>query len=226
MLRRLTSLVATLTLGLAPAGAAAAPRDVSATHAYLGANYAFLRAVHAREGTVAANVAKLNQGFAATCPRVGEGSPQNEESQHMSYEVAGALWATLYRTDANQVQAFLRAVRPLRWTNASITHIERSYATSLRELAALRMPDLCGDVRAWSAGGFKTVPASTLAFDRHVEAIEGKSIPQPLLARYEQGSDKGLAARAQHLETLLEHNETRIGFDDWDMLLETLALNQ
>jgi len=28
------------------------------------------------------------------------------------------------------------------------------------------------------------------------------------------------------LETKLEHTETVVGFSDWDMLLETLGLNQ
>jgi hypothetical protein len=226
MRRVLSTLTVVLVVGLAPAGAVAAPQDASATHAYLAANYAFLHAVHANEHAVNTNVAKLNRTLASECPSVGAGAPQNEEEQHMSYEVAGALWATLYHTDAKVVQTFIRSVKPLKWSNGKITHIARAYIGSLRELAVLAPPDLCGDIRAWSADGFKAVPASTIRFDRHVEAIEGKSIPLHLLAPYEQSADKGLAARAAHLETQLDNAETIVGFNDWDTLLHTLALNQ
>jgi hypothetical protein len=226
MLRHLATLAVMLIVGIAPAAAGAAPRDVSSTHAYLEANYAFLRAVHASEHTVNLNVTKLNQAFAAECPSVGAGAPQNEAAQHMSYEVAGALWFTLYHTDAHVVQRFVRAVSPLRWSSNAVTRISRGYIASLRELAALRLPDLCGDVKTWSAGGFRTIPASTIQFDRHLETIEGKSIPSRLLAPYESSADKKLAARDARLEVQLEHAETVVGFDDWDSLLETLALNQ
>jgi len=226
MLRRLATIAVVLGVGLTPGSALAAPRDVSATHAYIVANYAFLRTLHANERTVDANVAKLNRTLATECPAVGTGAPQNEEAQHMSYEVAGALWSTLYTTDAGAVQRFLRAVKSLRWSNDKITRSARAYVDSLRELAALQPPDLCADVRAWNADGFKAVPPATIQFDRHVEAIEGKTIPQHLLAPYEQPGDKGLLARAAHLETELEDAESVVGFNDWDTLLQTLALNQ
>lgn len=226
MLRRLGILTTLLFVGLAQTTALAAPRDVSSTRRYILANYAFLRTVRANEPLVNANIAKLDRSLAAECPNVGAGSPQNEEAQHMSYEVAGALWSTLYRTDAGAVQRFLQAVHPLRWSNNKITRTARAYIGSLRELAALRPPNLCGDVRAWDADGFKAVPADTLRFDRHVEAIEGKTIPLRLLAPFEQPSDKGLAARTAHLETELLNAETVTGFNDWDTLLQTLALNQ
>jgi hypothetical protein len=226
MLRRLSTLAVVLIVGLAPAGAVAAPSDVSTTHNYLAANYAFLHAVRASEHAANTNVAKLNRTLASECPSVGAGAPQNEEAQHMSYEVAGALWATLYHTDAKAVQAFIRAVRPLKWSNGKITHIAQAYVRSLSELATLASPDLCGDIRAWSADGFKAVPTATIQFDRHVEAIEGKSIPLHLLTPYEQPTDKDLAARAAHLETQLDDAETVVGFNDWDTLLQTLALNQ
>jgi hypothetical protein len=226
VLGRLGILLALLAAAVAPATAVAAPRDVASTHAYIAANYAFLQAARAGEHTVNANVAKLNQRFGAQCPKVGAGSPQNEEAQKMSYEVAGALWSTLYHTDAPAVRRFARAVESLRWSNPKLTRIAHTYITSLRELTALQVPDLCGDVRAWAADGFKTVPASTASYDRHVEAIEGKSIPPRLLAPYEQPGERTLAARATHLEVLLEHSETVVGFNDWDTLLETLGLNQ
>jgi hypothetical protein len=226
MLRRFAIPLAALTVGLTPAGAAAAPRDVASTHAYLVAGYAALHATVTTWSSVEANIHKLDLKFAAECPNVGAGSPQNEESQHMSYEVAGALWATGYHTDAKLVQRFVQAVKPLRWSNGAITRSARRFTRGLHEMAVLPVPDLCGDVRTWGATGFTTIPASTLAYDRHVEAIEVKEIPPRLLAPYVQPADRGLAARDVRLNTQFEELEIVKGFNDWDTLLETLGLNQ
>jgi hypothetical protein len=219
-------LAVVLALGFAPSGAVAAQRDVASTHAYLEAGYVALHAAVASMRTVEANVEKLNHKFSMECPKVGAGSPQTEEEQQMAYEVAGALWSTAYHTDAKVVQTFVRAVKPLHWSNSRITRIAQGYAASLHELAVLPQPDLCGDVRTWGADGYKAVPVSTTQFNRHLEAIEGNPIPWSLIAPYVQPADKALVARDRRLLTQLEHMETELGQSWWDMTLETLALNQ
>lgn len=219
-------LVGVLAVGLMPAGAAAAPRDVTSTHAYLVAGYAALHAVVGKWSSVEADIHKLNLRFRAECPMVGAGGPQSEEEQKLSYEVAGALWATGYHTDAGIIRTFAKAVKPLRWTSATTNRSARKFITGLQEMSALSVPDLCGDVRAWSAGGFKAVSPHTEQFDRHVEAIEVKEIPPRLLLKYVQPADKGLLKRVEHLYTRFSELEFTTGQDSWNMLLETLALNQ
>jgi hypothetical protein len=226
MLGRLGIVAAVLTIGLVPASASATPRDVASTHAYVVAGYAALRATVTTWSSVEASVHKLNLRFRAECPNVGVGSPQSEEEQKLSYEVAGALWATGYHTDAKIVRTFVKAVSPLRWSNPAITRAAHRFIKGLREMTGLAVPDLCGDVRAWSAGGFNTVPSSTEHYVRHVEAIEVKEVPRRLLAPYVQPSDRGLVARAERLAIRFEELEIGRGQDDWNMLLETLALNQ
>jgi hypothetical protein len=226
MLGRLGILAVVLTLGLAPARAEAAPRDVAATHAYLVAGYAVLHAVVTKWSSVEADIHRLVSRFHAECPDVGAGSPQSEEEQKLSYEVAGALWASGYHTDSKIVRAFIRAVKPLKWSNPSITRSAHRLTTGLREMTELPIPDLCGDVRAWGAGGFKAVPADTEQYDQRVEAIEVKEIPRRLLAPYVQSADRGLLARVERLYTRFEELEFTRGQDDWNVLLETLALNQ
>lgn len=226
MLGRLGIVVAVIAVGLTPASAAAAPRDVTSTHAYLVAGYKALRAVVGKWSSVEADIHKLDLRFHAECPNVGAGSPQSEEEQKLSYEVAGALWATGYHTDTGIVRAFVRAVKPLRWTNPATNRSARKFITGLLEMSALSVPDLCGDVRAWSAGGFKAVSSNTERFDRHVEAIEVKEIPRKLLVGYVQPSDKGLLERVERLYTRFSELEFTTGQDSWNTLLETLALNQ
>ncbi len=226
MLGRLGILVAMLAFALAPASAAASPSDDGTTHTYLTAGDTALQAAIASMGAIGASIDQLDHKLTSECPDVGVGSPQSEEEQHLSYEVFGALLSTAYHKDAKIVQRFLRTVKPLKWSNSKVTRAADDFATSLRELVTLPMPNLCEDVSAWKAGGFKAVPADTIKFDRRVEDIEGNIISARLLAPYVAPADKGLAARDQKLYTKLGNLETTLGQNWWDMTLETLALNQ
>jgi hypothetical protein len=226
MLGRLAIVAVVLTFGLSPAGAAATPQDVASTHAYLEADYTALHAVVTKWSAVESDINKLDSRFRAECPNVGAGSPQSEEEQKLSLEAAGALWATGYHTNASVLQSFVTKVSRLRWSNVAIARSVRAYTTGLREMVALQVPDLCAEVRTWTAGGFKAVPASTRQFDRHVEAIEVKEVPRRLLAPFEQASDRGLAMRVEHLATKYGELEFSRGQSAWNALLEVLALNQ
>jgi hypothetical protein len=216
-----------LALGAAPSSAlATSSTDASSTHTVLVAAYTALHGVVSTWPAMEAKLNQLNRKFAAECPHVGMGSPQNESGQRLSYEVAGALWATAYHADAKYAQAFINTASPLRWSNHKIVRRGLKFIIGLHEMIALQVPDLCGDVRAWAASGFKTAPADTQQFDQHVESIE-VAVPSPrLVAPYVRPSDKGLFARVEHLVTRFEELEFMTGQRFWDTLLETLALNQ
>ena len=123
-----------------------------------------------------------------------------------------------------ELHRFAAAVKPLHWSNARLTRIAHGYATSLLELSTLPLPDLCGDVRAWAASGFQTIPARTAQLDRRLEAIEGETIPPKLLAPFERGADASVVARTRSLEVKLAEEEFVVGQTDWDQVQETLAL--
>jgi hypothetical protein len=226
MLRPPLATIALLALTVAPADALGAPQDIAATHAYIRANYAFVSASEASVSTALQNVDRYIHKIGGECPHAGAGSPQDEESQHMSLEAAGALWSVSYGTDPSPSRRFLAAVRGVRWSNPKLTRIAQRYARSMYELSKLPTPNICADVRAWSASGFQTIPASTIRFDQHVESIEGPAIPTRLLTRYVQAGDRAMLRRMESLEAKLQHTETIVGFNDWDSLLETLGLNQ
>jgi hypothetical protein len=218
--------VAALALGVAPAGVQASAKDIASTHAYAVAAYAALHEVVTKWSTVEAAVHKLDLKFRAECPKVGAGSPQSEEEQLLSTEVAGALWATGYRSEAKVVRKFVQVVGSLTWSNPAITRAARRFTKGLHEMTLLPIPDLCGDVRAWTASGYKTMPSNVAQYDRRVEAIEVKEIPRKLLLPYAQPSDRGLIAADERLDTRFGELEFERGQDDWDKLLEVLALNQ
>ncbi|MGH2904987.1 MAG: hypothetical protein ACRDK7_15595 [Solirubrobacteraceae bacterium] len=215
-----------LALGVAPAGAWASSGNAAATHAYIEANFKLTRAAEASVAPVQAKIAALDEQLAQECPKVGKGGPETDESQKVSDEAVDALWSLSYGADAAPIRAFAKTVERLHWSNPQLTRIARHYASTLQGLAALPLPNLCDDVREWTASGFRTIPAATLRLDQRAEALEGHTIPPELLAPYERPSDRGIVARTTRLETKLERTETVVGFNDWDMLLETLGLNQ
>jgi hypothetical protein len=227
MFGRLAILTTVLTVGLVPAGAlAASPQDSSSAHRALEAADTTLQAVVSTWPNVEQNLHKLDLKFARECPDVASGSPQNSSEQRLSYEVAGALFATGYHTDAKIADAFIKAVSSLRWSNPAIGRRLHVFVNGLREMIALTVPDLCADVRSWIASGYQTVPARTLQFDEHVEAIEVE-VPSPrLVAAYVPPADRGLLKRVEHLLTRFEELEFTTGQQDWLEVLETLGLNE
>lgn len=226
MFRRYAILLTALTLVLAPGQALASPQDIASTHAFLVAGHTALQATVSKWSAVERGIHRMERKFSAECRHVGEGSPQNEEEQKMSYEVAGALWASGYHTDAGIVRRFWGAVKGLRWSNPVITRRAHTFAHSMIEMTKISVPDLCGDVRAWAATGFTSIPASTVRYDKHVEAIEVK-LPSPKLIRpFVHGSDSALLSQDLRLYHRFEELEVGNGFEDWDNLLEILSLAQ
>jgi hypothetical protein len=227
MLGRVTILTAMLLGAVAPTTAGAtSQQNVASTHAYLADSYTVLHAAVSTWPSVEASIHRLDLRFHAECPDTGAGSPQNAEEQKLSYEAAGALWATGYHTDATIVRTYVRSLNGLRWSNPQITRDARRLARGLREMVALRVPDICADIRAWHADGFGAMPSDVEPYDQHVEAIDIHEIPQGLLVPYVQPADRGLRERVEHLATRFEELEFMRGQDDWIALLEVVGLNE
>jgi hypothetical protein len=226
MLRGVAAPIAVLALALTPATAGAASRDVASTHTYLVASYKVLHAAVTTWSSVEASIHRLDLRFHAECPNVGAGSPQNEEDQKLSYEAAGALWATGYHTDAGIVRTYVNSLNRLRWSNPQITRDAHRLASGLEEMVALQVPDICADVRAWAANSYGAAPANVKQYDKHVENIEIHEIPRKLLVPYVQPADNGLRKRVEHLATRFEELEFVRGQADWIALLEVLGVNE
>lgn len=219
-------LITTTTFLIAVGAQAAEASNLSATHAYIQANYAVAKAGVARIGTIQSKVLALNTSLSQQCPGAGKGAPPLEVTQPVSAEVVAALWAIAYQTNAAPIATFISKVKHLRWSNPRITNIVARYARSLHELATLPLPNLCEDVRAFAAGGFRAAPARAVMLSEHAEAIELEPVPARLLARYERGSDSGVLAKTAVLELKLEEQEFSLGQTDWLLVLATLGLPQ
>jgi hypothetical protein len=211
----------------AGAPAASANRgDAAATRIYIQANYTLVRAARANLAAGQAAIKGLASRLAGQCPLAAAGSPENYDSEQLSNEVVGALTVEAYHPDAAAMAAFARAVKGLHWSNPRLTRIVKTYATQLKGLSTLALPEVCGDVRAWAATGYQTLPASSVQFDKAYYAvdIEAEEVPMRLLAPYESASIASLMHRTKRLEAPLAEAEAE-AVGDYTHILNALKLN-
>jgi hypothetical protein len=205
------SLLATfllLTLGQAPA--LAGPADVASTRSYARANLALVQYAAARLPTAEALLQGVLNRARADCPLAAEGSPQNAESTMVSNEIIGAMVLAAYHAALPEITSFVRVAARLQWSNPSLTRSVHAYAGKLRTLSVLRAPDLCRDIRAWAASGYRTLPAATLSFNRaFVPAWVAIGEVPAQLARYESADVRGTVRRSSKLEGKLADFEAQ-----------------
>jgi hypothetical protein len=219
----LTAAALTL-LGLLPAAAGASATDVASTRAYIASDLALVQTarVHLRKAeaaplTVLARVRR-------ECPAVAAGSPQDAESTQMSNEVIGAMVLSAYHLDVPALERFVRGVAQLPWSDARLARAVRGYAANLRVLARLAPPSLCADVTAWVGGGYRQLPASTIAFDRRfMPAWVSIGMLPGRLSRYETAQERGALASAGAIEVQITDAEAR-AVEPWGDIMNELGL--
>jgi hypothetical protein len=222
--RRLLCIVV-LALGAAavPAEAAVRPADAAATHRYLLARVALRRA----QAQQASGSLAVWQGLAARlqgeCPGILAGTPLagpkpatdvpgEYADGKLEFELGFAVLLApeaLHRAGDAQ---FYDVVRRLRWSNRALTRLLRRLALQSLRQAELPTPDLCGDLRYWTAGGYVRISPATERYDLAVEGILAMASidlqpgePEGLdfegrvayrLGKYEAPADRRLARRA------------------------------
>jgi hypothetical protein len=224
-------LAAGLALAMAPAPALAASKnrtkakDIAATRTYIQADYALVHTARINMKTGEAALEELRSTIGAACPRAALASPENEAAEKLSNEVIGAMSTVFIRADEQAVASFAATVEPLRWSNRKLTQKVTSYAGKLKALAALARPDICGDVRAWAANGYRTLPASTTQFDRvfSAEDVGIGEVPAHLLAPYVDHGERVTLQHTTQFENELVDAEAR-AVEPWSKILDGLNL--
>jgi hypothetical protein len=211
------------------ASARASAGDLAATQALARAADALVRAASpdVHRGLTAAQ--SYAHRLASQCPNAAAGSPQNHESQQLDDELIGAMTTVGYRVAAGPSATFARRVRGLHWSNRRLTRAVHTFATKLVGLTHLATPDVCGDIRAWAASGYQTVPASTAAFVSHYLAITPEAEEVPLIIQlatpYSRPSEIAVERRVEHLETRLGEAEAA-AVESYSRTIMALELKQ
>jgi hypothetical protein len=225
-LRRLLLIAgALMAIAAVPSPAVAASADVSATQAYVRANYALVSSAHARIGVADAILKSLLARVRRECPKVAAGSPQDTDSEALTFELVGEMRLAATRPNAPAVAAFARAVAPLRWSNPRLTSAVRSYSRQLRKQSQLAIPDVCAEVRAWVASGFHALPAGTRRFNLAMPDYVGMGmLPSGLIAPFVTPGQRSVLARTRQLEDDIIEFEA-FAVETWGQIMDELALN-
>jgi hypothetical protein len=203
-----------------------AASDAATTEAYVRANYTLVSTGHRLIPTAHARILALRERLRSECPRVVAGSPQNEDSEKLTWELIGAMTIAGYRPGLAAATTFSKAVSKLSWSNASLTNAVRRYTR--QGLAEVRTPppDVCGDLRAWKASGYTALPASTIHFRQtFYENYVGVGFMPNQLARLVPSSQKSLAQRSRHYEEAIAEFEAH-EVETFGEIIDLLGLNQ
>jgi hypothetical protein len=225
------ALVAALAVAVAPAQALAGTgnhtkvENIATTKMYVQADYTLAHTARINMQTGEAAIESLQQTLSTECPMAAAASPENEAAAALSNEVIGAMSVVFIRADVQVVDGFAETVAHLHWSNQKLTHKIKAYAAKFKVLAALEMPDVCGDVRAWAASGYRTLPASTTQFDERYSAnnVGIGEVPAHLLAPYEDSHERGVLALTRQFESELVDAEAR-AVAQWSKILNALDL--
>jgi hypothetical protein len=198
-----------------------------ATRAYVKADYALVQTARANLASSKAAITSLGSTVAGECPRVAAEAPQDHDAEQLSNEVVGALEVVAYQPDRESMLTFAHAIRGLRWSNHKLTRAVEAYATKLEGFPTLTPPNICADVEAWAATGYRTLPASTVAFDKGYYAydLEAEEVSLQLLRPYESATEASLVRETKRLEGPLAEFEAE-AVSDYTEILDGLKLPQ
>jgi hypothetical protein len=184
-----------------PAPATAAGGDAATTRAYLSASYTLGRAAKAREGASQAALNRLLASVRSECPNVAAESPQDTDSEQLSNELVGAMIVVATAPDRQAVAQYAHAVSALHWSSGALTRSVKTFASQLSALSTMAPPNVCGDVRAWVASGYLTLPATTVQFNERYKAVNVPLGQLPGgLARFEASAQRGIVGKIRQLE--------------------------
>lgn len=151
---------------------------------------------------------------------------QDHDSEQLSDEVVGAIVVAGVKPSLAAIHGFIGAAGRLRWTSGKLTSTVHAYAGKLKALSALTPPNVCGDVKAWVAGGYQTLPASTVRFDAQYTPVWVALGELPATLRsFEGPQERGLLHASSQLENEITEYEAR-AVNTYAEILDALELKQ
>src|SRR5271154_414355 len=219
---------AVLACAATAATAQANASDVAATRAYFRAQQAEARSEVDAIPAGARALARFESGFNGECAGVLTGapkgapsltqplSPQIEGRLDLEADTAGVLLVVDVRPVAPAWIRFTHVARRLHWSNRKLTRLAHALAAQhAKEATEVRrpLPDLCADMKAWVAGGYRAPPPAIelLSFTNvpTLDALEkellkhGEEDPEEAVARllrpYERGDERKTMRRIHRL---------------------------
>lgn len=187
--------------------------DVVATRAYLHASEVYVQAAYPGvEARILAIEARGSE-VAGGCPSALAYAPRDTAFEELGEEMGTSDWYAGVASVRSVTLRVADAIGHLRWSDRKLTRLVHAEAAEERADVGLVLPDVCGQIAAWKASAYTTLPSSVIEFLTHVEAIESGSTVGPseesrealimhLLQRYEDTNERKLAERIERLEAM------------------------
>jgi hypothetical protein len=189
------------------------------------ANYALVTAGRAKLASAEAALQGMLGRIRRECPRIVAGSPQDEASEKLTWEIAATMRVVAFQRVAGPIDAFARAVRQLHWSNAALTNGVHDYARRLSAEAKTPAPDICADLRSWAASGYTKLPSGTLPFVTAFYPVQAIGmLPKRQLAPYAPRSLTGVLQRTNQIEGQLSDFEAN-AVETWGAIMDAVELN-
>ena len=194
--------------GWGPAPALASAGDVATTHSYVSANYTLVHTATTKLSIARTAIERVLANVTNQCPQAAAGSPQNEQSTQMSNEVIGTMVTSAIADYKTQIAAYVRVAERSRWSSGGLTGTVHAYASKLKTMASLPIPDICADVRAWVASGYRTLPPGNVRFaPQFMSAWVALGELPSGLSQFERPEDRSLASSSMRSESELNEFE-------------------
>lgn len=142
---------------------AAGKHDVAVTREYLRARWAHERHAQSQMGSTAAAARRAVDKILSGCAGTLTHAPHAREGalSKLGLEAIGAVWSSMLRSERRAVDSYARRALTLKWSKRSVTELVET--TTRAEVAEVSqaIPLVCKDVKAWTASGYRHLPAKT-----------------------------------------------------------------
>jgi len=166
-------LLAGVAIAVIAAPAVASSLDLASTKKFIAAETRSVAAAVAKHGAEEAGANAFIKHIESRCRgalpgylRTGTASQQRIWEAFIFGEGSSELALGWIRPLRPDVAAEARELQRLRWSRPAITHPVAAIARTDRAMLALKPPDICDQVRASAADGFKALPPATSRFLR------------------------------------------------------------
>ncbi len=149
--------------------------DVRATQAYLNARNMLERTTKAGLQGVSSALDAFAAHMSRVCPHALRGAPGGSSIHHrddgtvfrpaarelLVIEIETDLLRILLRSQKAERDEFIKKVRSLTWSDHKVTNIIHALVNTEATWMKETVPDACHDIRAWTASGYRKLPAGT-----------------------------------------------------------------
>jgi hypothetical protein len=140
-------------------------QDRRATAAFLAAQRVLAVKLTGTQMTGRDAVERYAANAVASCPSTAASMPHGgEQLVEISSDIDESTVVELARAQSKELTRFAAAIARLTWSDAALTTLVHRVAAVEGTIAARVSLDVCGALKSWARGGYRTLPATVARF--------------------------------------------------------------